>query len=169
MKLNAQICGEEVELAIKQGAERVTAVFDGGRSLEVVVRGLGDGEYLILDGFRTYHCRVETSPGGLSNLTVFVQNRSYEVQISDPKRLRSSEGERGHAQGEARILAPMPGKVVRVLLSVGAQVEAGPGILVVEAMKMQNEMKSPRAGTVTQLSAKPGDTVNAGDVLAVIE
>jgi len=63
----------------------------------------------------------------------------------------------------------MPGKVVRVLVAEGAEVEAGAGILVVEAMKMQNELKSPRAGVVISVGVAPGDTVNAGDVLAVLE
>jgi biotin carboxyl carrier protein len=63
----------------------------------------------------------------------------------------------------------MPGKVVRVLVEVGAEVEAGAGIVVVEAMKMQNEMKSPRAGIVVSLGFAPGATVNSGDVLAVVE
>ncbi len=64
---------------------------------------------------------------------------------------------------------PMPGKVVRVLVAVGSRVEMGAGIAVVEAMKMQNEMKAPKAGTVVSLSVAAGATVNAGDVLAVIE
>ena len=63
----------------------------------------------------------------------------------------------------------MPGKIVRVQLEAGAEVEKGTGIVVVEAMKMQNEMKSPRAGVVVSINVKPGDTVNAGDVLAVVE
>jgi biotin carboxyl carrier protein len=63
----------------------------------------------------------------------------------------------------------MPGKVVRVLVEVGVKVEAGAGIVVVEAMKMQNEMKAPKSGTVVSLTAVPGATVNAGDVLAMIE
>jgi biotin carboxyl carrier protein len=63
----------------------------------------------------------------------------------------------------------MPGKIVRVLVEVGAQVETGTGIVVVEAMKMQNEMKSPKAGVVVSINAETGATVNAGDVLAVIE
>ena len=63
----------------------------------------------------------------------------------------------------------MPGKVVRVQLEAGASVEKGAGVVVVEAMKMQNEMKSPRAGVVVSINVKPGDTVNAGDVLAVVE
>jgi biotin carboxyl carrier protein len=63
----------------------------------------------------------------------------------------------------------MPGKIVRVLIEEGAQVEAGAGLVVVEAMKMQNELKSPKAGTVTELRARAGATVNAGDVLVVVE
>jgi biotin carboxyl carrier protein len=63
----------------------------------------------------------------------------------------------------------MPGKVVRVLVEQGAQVEAGAGVIVVEAMKMQNEMKAPKAGVVTTLSVSVGATVNGGEVLAVIE
>ena len=62
----------------------------------------------------------------------------------------------------------MPGKVVRVHVEAGAAVEKGAGVIVVEAMKMQNEMKSPRAGVVVSVNVKPGDTVNAGDVLAVV-
>jgi biotin carboxyl carrier protein len=63
----------------------------------------------------------------------------------------------------------MPGKVVRVHVEAGANVEKGAGVVVVEAMKMQNEMKSPRAGMVVSVNVRPGDTVNAGDVLAVLE
>ena len=63
----------------------------------------------------------------------------------------------------------MPGKVVRLYIETGDAVEKGDGIVVVEAMKMQNEMKSPRAGVVVSINVKPGDTVNAGDVLAVVE
>jgi len=63
----------------------------------------------------------------------------------------------------------MPGKIVRVLVEVGARVEAGAGIVVIEAMKMQNEMKSPKAGVVVSINAETSATVNAGDVLAVID
>jgi biotin carboxyl carrier protein len=63
----------------------------------------------------------------------------------------------------------MPGKVVRLLVAEGAEIEAGAGVVVVEAMKMQNEMKAPKSGKVVSLNASPGATVNAGDVLAIIE
>ena len=79
--------------------------------------------------------------------------------------------ERNHARAEERqkIVAAMPGKVVRVLVAAGDEVAAGQGIVVVEAMKMQNEMKAPRAGKVVSLTAAAGATVKAGDVLASIE
>jgi len=75
----------------------------------------------------------------------------------------------GHDAGRAQVAAPMPGKVVRVLVERGQAVEAGAGLVVVEAMKMQNELKSPKSGTVVELRVEAGATVNAGELLAVIE
>ena len=98
-----------------------------------------------------------------------VRGRNYDVSVIDPKRLRSAQSSGAHHQGAAEIISPMPGKIVRVLAQAGASVEAGAGIVVVEAMKMQNEMKAPKAGLVVSINAEEGATVNAGDVLAVIE
>jgi biotin carboxyl carrier protein len=69
----------------------------------------------------------------------------------------------------AEIVATMPGKVVRVQVEAGTQIEKGAGVVVVEAMKMQNEMKAPRDGVVVSVNVKPGETVTTGDVLAVLE
>jgi biotin carboxyl carrier protein len=82
---------------------------------------------------------------------------------------------RGRKRGDAddaspkKLIAPMPGKVIRVLLAEKAQVEAGQGIVVMEAMKMQNEIKSPRKGTIQKILVAEGANVNAGDVLAIVE
>jgi biotin carboxyl carrier protein len=65
------------------------------------------------------------------------------------------------------VTAPMPGKIVRVLSAPGEKVEAGQGLLVIEAMKMQNEIRSPKSGTIERL-AKEGNTVQAGEILAVV-
>ncbi len=75
----------------------------------------------------------------------------------------------GAAEGRQAVAAPMPGRVIRVLVEAGQAVEAGQGLIVVEAMKMQNEMKSPKAGRVIEVKASDGATVAAGDVLIVIE
>ena len=95
--------------------------------------------------------------------------KSFDFQLSDPKRLRGAANTDAAADGIAKLTTQMPGKVVRVLTEKGAQVETGDGIIVVEAMKMQNEMKSPKDGTVKEIYFEVGATVNAGDVLAVIE
>jgi len=84
------------------------------------------------------------------------------------RRQKRASGPAG-AHGAASIVAPMPGKVVRLLVAPEQQVTAGQGIIVVEAMKMQNELKSPRDGRVTALNVKENDSVNAGAILAVIE
>jgi len=72
------------------------------------------------------------------------------------------------SEGSQRVIAPMPGKVVRVLVKVGDAIEVGNGILVVEAMKMQNEVRSPKSGKIERLLVSEGQAVSAGEVLAVV-
>jgi biotin carboxyl carrier protein len=93
---------------------------------------------------------------------------SLEVEVFDPRDLRGRKAG-GASQGRQEVMAPMPGKVVRVLAAVGDAVESGQGLVVVEAMKMQNEMKSPKAGRVIEVKTRPEATVAAGEVLMVIE
>jgi biotin carboxyl carrier protein len=97
-----------------------------------------------------------------------VSGRRFEFAIDDPRAWKRTGGS-GGGHGRASITAPMPGKVVRVLATAGERVEAGQGIVVVEAMKMQNEMKAPRAGRVIAIAVRENDSVNAGTVLATIE
>ncbi len=98
-----------------------------------------------------------------------LRGRSYEVALTDPKRLRSGQSSGGHHSGAAEIVSPMPGKIVRVLVEGGDQVNAGDGVIVVEAMKMQNEMKAPKSRHRGFDRGARGRDGNAGDVLAVIE
>ena len=126
---------------------------------------------LLVHGGRVYECRVGAGPGaeGRGDLRVSVGAREYGVRLTDPKHLRGAGPGGGEQGGRAQVRAPMPGKVVRVLVGAGQAVAAGQGLVVVEAMKMQNELKSPKSGTVAELRAEPGATVNAGDVLVVVE
>jgi biotin carboxyl carrier protein len=87
----------------------------------------------------------------------------------DPRAWRGRKQGAIEVEGRQEILAPMPGKIVRVLVAVGESVEAGQGLLVVEAMKMQNEIRSPKNGKVERLLAKEGQAVNAGEVLAWVD
>ena len=168
LKLKARLAGQDYELTIRWDDGRVAADIDG-RHYELEVSELGQGDYLMLDDLRVYNCRLATSRGRRDSFEVHLRGNRYDVRVIDPKRLRSAQSSGRDDPGEAQIVAPMPGKVVRVLVGVGSRVEAGAGVVVVEAMKMQNEMKAPKAGTVVSLRAEAGATVNAGDVLAVIE
>jgi biotin carboxyl carrier protein len=115
---------------------------------------------------------IEVEPGLYS---VILDGRSWEIRLSDvdvtiedPREPRKS-GAMAGLEGRQTIAAPMPGKVVRVLVSEGDTVERGQGIVVIEAMKMQNELKSPKAGRVTSIQAGDGAAVAAGEILAVVE
>ncbi len=98
-----------------------------------------------------------------------IGRHSLDIKLFDPKRLRGSGIDAEHGDGAAEIRTAMPGKVVRILVEKGASIEKGDGVLVVEAMKMQNELKSPKSGIVKDIRVEEGSTVAAGDVLAVIE
>jgi biotin carboxyl carrier protein len=100
---------------------------------------------------------------------LWVGSARYLAELRDPRSLRSRGGADADELGPKKLLAPMPGKVVRVLIGERHAVEAGQSVLVVEAMKMQNEIKSPKKGTVQKIVAEEGSNVNAGDVLAIVE
>ncbi|HEY3743028.1 MAG TPA: acetyl-CoA carboxylase biotin carboxyl carrier protein subunit [Bryobacteraceae bacterium] len=102
-------------------------------------------------------------------LHMLVGSSRYPCEINDPRSLRTRRAAAGSAEGPQKITAPMPGKVVRIVAPQGTEVEAGKGVVVVEAMKMQNELKSPKSGRVQKLLVAEGATVNAGDTLAIIE
>src|SRR2546421_472071 len=170
MKLKAKIAAEEHALELEREGAHIVAAIDG-RRYELEARELESGVYLLRLGPRVYECRVrklDASSGASEvDIEVDIGQQVFQITLIDPKRLRSSQRAGAQTDGSARITAPMPGRVVRVMVELGAQVEAGAGLIVVEAMKMQNEMKSPRAGVVASLNAEPGMTLKAGDVLVL--
>jgi biotin carboxyl carrier protein len=100
---------------------------------------------------------------------VHIAGERIPYRVDDPRSLKARRAHSAGADGPKAIKASMPGRVVRVVAQKGEAVEAHQGVVVIEAMKMQNEMKSPKAGKVAELRVSPGDTVAAGDILAVIE
>jgi biotin carboxyl carrier protein len=99
---------------------------------------------------------------------LWVGSRRFSSEVHDPRSL-SGRGRTADDHGPRKLTAPMPGKVVRILVGEGSVVEAGAGVAVVEAMKMQNELKSPKRGTVRKVLVGEGAAVNAGDVVAIVE
>lgn len=115
---------------------------------------------------RTWRAVLED---GAAESAILLNNVRYPYRIHDPRSLKHHRARSGGADGPKVLKASMPGRVIRVLVSKDEAVESGQGVVVIEAMKMQNELKSPKAGKVAELRVTPGDTVSAGDVLAVIE
>jgi len=123
------------------------------------------GVYTVVDQGHSYAVRlVKTSEGWI----VEADSYACAVEVRDP-RDASSRSRKTFGAGRQNIVAPMPGKVIHVLVKEGDQVEAGQGLVVVEAMKMQNAMKAAAAGVVVRIRVHDGDTVAAGDVLMTIE
>ena len=162
MKLNAELNGEKHEIEIKREGETIFARV-GDREYELEASEVEPNVYLFKYDNRIFE--IYAAPNGIVNLG----NHQLEISITDPKRLRGSNAAGASADGIAEIKTAMPGKLVRVLVEIGAEVKQGESVLVVEAMKMQNEMKSPKDGVVKEIRFAEGATVNAGDVLAIIE
>jgi biotin carboxyl carrier protein len=158
----------------------------GTRTHTVELERMGDQWRIILDGEPVDVDIVEIAPNTLS---ILIRGESHEIRVARSSDgllkvqtglrefsaevidQRSWRGRRlGHVEVEGRqqITAPMAGKVVRLLVKSGEKVEVGQGLLVVEAMKMQNEIRSTKSGTVERLLAQEGQPVNAGEILAWI-
>jgi len=158
-----------LEIAGKKRRVELPAVATGaldcvvdGRPMCVDARMLEAGVMSLVVEGRQYRCVL----GGDG---VWIGNRRYGFTVDDPRSLQGRRGAGGGAEGPRAVKAPMPGRVVRVLVVVGDAVAEGQGVVVIEAMKMQNELKSPKAGRVARIGVAAGDTVGSGDVLAVVE
>lgn len=107
-----------------------------------------------------------TAPG---EMLAYLRGRSVPVTVNGRRTGRGAADTGVGAHGEQKVIAPMPGRVMRVLVAAGDEVEARQPVVVVEAMKMENELRSPKTGRVKDVSVEPGASVEAGRVLMVIE
>jgi biotin carboxyl carrier protein len=135
-----------------------------GETRTVDARSTGAGSLSLLFGHAHHEVHV-TSKGDA--WTVLESGRTHRFQLLDERARRSGRAAKG--PGDKEIRAVMPGKVVAVLIEVGQAVEQGQGMLVIEAMKMENEIPAPRTGSVKEIRVKPGQAVEAGELLAVID
>lgn len=167
MKLTALVNGVERQLEIEKPSEtgQPYGFSLDGRQAQADIREIVPGVYSILLGHRNFEIKIDNGENGY---TAAVNGRRFEITVRDPRKL--FRGGAGVADaGPQKLTAPMPGKVVRVLVEEGQEVESGQGIVVVEAMKMQNEIKSPKTGVVKTISVKQGGSVSAGQVLAIVQ
>jgi biotin carboxyl carrier protein len=137
-----------------------------GRPVVVDVAEIAPNTLSILLHGQCFEFTVTPSPDGKLKLQASTQE--FTAEVLDPRVWSGRRHGHVEAEGRQQIVAPMPGKVVRLLVKEGDRVEAGQGLLVVEAMKMQNEIRSPKGGTVERVLAREGQPVNAGDILCVV-
>jgi biotin carboxyl carrier protein len=165
MRYDITIEGKNYGLELERTPAGWQCLLDG-REVEIDAVQTGEDSISVLLAGKSYEImRERRAP----DTYLWVGKRGYAAEVRDPRSLRARKKRPGDATGPRKLVASMPGKVVRVLVSEKGEVEAGQGIMVVEAMKMQNEIKSPKKGIVQKLIAAEGANVNAGDVLAIVE
>lgn len=155
----------------------LTLVLDG-RSFEIDVEATGEGTFQVQVDGEPFEVTVEDEDGSVVSQaggrafsihrrgrSLVVDEERVDVGVRDLAQARMGEG--GASGGE--ITPPMPGRIVEVLVEAGDDVEAGEGLVVLEAMKMQNEIDAPGASRVVEVRVSKGDAVEADDVLVVLE
>lgn len=141
-----------------------------GRALDVDISELNGNIYSILIDGCAFEARVldEEPKHGTRVLSVRCGGQEFTVEVRDPRAWRGQQNSVVQAEGRQQVVSPMPGKVVRVLVVAGETVQARQGLLVVEAMKMQNEIRAPKSGSIEKVFVREGQTVAAGEGLISI-
>jgi biotin carboxyl carrier protein len=166
MKFEVVINGARRTVEIERDDNRWRISLDG-ENIDADAVEIAPNIFSILLNGNSHEVRVTPTAAGA--LTLQTAHQEFIAEVVDPRAWRGRRHGALEAEGRQQVLAPMPGKIVSVLVQAGEKVEAGQGLFVVEAMKMQNEIRSPKSGTVERLLAKEGQPVNAGEVLAWID
>jgi len=164
MTLDVAVNGRDYRVELEQAETGSWAVRVNGEPVAVNATNTAAGILSMLIGGVSYE--IVANP---AQQQIALGGIRYSVEVRDPRSWRARRARAGAQGGAKKIMAPMPGKVVRVIAQPGTEVELGAGVIVIEAMKMQNELKSPKKGKVAKVLTAEGAPVNAGDVLAVIE
>lgn len=166
MTYDVVVDGKTHRVELTRGKQTWQCAIDG-QPLEVDATLTARDVLSLLIGDKQYEIKRERSLRG--ELHMVIGSARYAVDVQDPRSLRTRRSAAGSEAGPQKLAAAMPGKIVRILVKEKDEVKAGQPVLVMEAMKMQNEMKSPKDGRVQKILTAEGSTVNAGDTLAVIE
>lgn len=171
MKYTINIGDSQQTVEIRRAATGSYVCALDGQPIEADIVAVAPGVYSVLWQGESFEVRVERAPGGYR---VNARGQEFQVSVHDPRRLARHgglarrSGAAPDAEGRQNVTAPMPGKVVKVLVREKVEVEAGQGLVVVEAMKMQNEIRSPKKGLVERIYVSEGASVGAGETLLVV-
>jgi biotin carboxyl carrier protein len=166
-KFIAVMADKEVEFfAEKTGDSALKIHLDGHETAFDIVKA-GQDDYSLLSGEKSYTVGVSRQGG---KFRVVYRGETVDLTLIDEKKMRRGGGAGAvQAVASGEVTSPMPGRVVKIHVSVEQQIKTGDGLVVVEAMKMENEFKSPKDGVVKAIKVKVGDSVEGGAVLVVIE
>ncbi len=173
MKYEVIVDGTSRSLEIESGESGRLRVHLDKKVFDADAVEIVPGTFSILINGRVFEAEVLPGEGssitsGKGTLSVRCAGRDFAVELRDPRAWRGSRSGVLAAEGRQQVTAPMPGKIVRVLVAAGDAVEAGQGLLVVEAMKMQNEIRAPKSGKIERVFVSEGQAVSAGDPLVVV-
>ena len=167
MRVELEVAGRRRLVEIERRDDRLTVRLDGQQvGVEATVLPGGRWSLRLPGSGRQHEVVIVTRPDG-AGLEALVDGLSVPVRVSSGTAVAKKAG--AHGEGPDRVTAPMPGKVVKLLVSAGDQVTARQGVVVVEAMKMENELRAGRAGIVREVLVAEGASVEAGTPLLVIE
>ena len=171
MTFEVEINGRTRSVSVERAHAGHYRLVVDGTPHEVDAARIGSfGLSLILDHESGLSREVQVAPAATpGEFLVTLDGRIVSAVIDRRRTARAGADGVADAHGEQAIVAPMPGRVVRVLVAPGDEVTAKQGVVVVEAMKMENELRSPKAGRVKDVKVRPGTSVDAGRVLVVIE
>jgi len=171
MTFDVEINGRSRTVSVERAGQARYRVTIDGRVREIDAARVGAfGLSLLLDATSGASRDVQVSPGARNgDLLIRIDGRTARATLNGRRTGRRTADAGARAHGEQSVVAPMPGRVVRVLVSRGDSVAARQGVVVVEAMKMENELRAPKAGRVKDVAVESGASVEAGRVLVVIE
>lgn len=169
MQYAAIVNGEEREVDVVETAPDRFGVTIDGRPYDIDLRAISDNTLSVMVGDEAYNIELEKHPKG--GEAMLVRGNILHVEVLDLRkmRLRKTQAATVGPEGPVTIASPMPGKIVAVLVENGQEVNEGDGLVVVEAMKMENELKSPKSGVVRNVAAVVGTAVEGGAALCVVE
>lgn len=167
MQFEISIDGKVHRLELNRSGNQWTCRLDGREVVADVEEINSDILSILISGKSFEVRRIEVRR--IDDTALLVNGQLCDVVVEDPRSWRGRRRSGAGTEGPQKLSASMPGKIVRVLAKEGEEIKAGQGIAVIEAMKMQNEIKSPKAGTLKKLLAQVGMNVTAGEVLAIVE
>ena len=164
-----EVGGRIRKIGIAKTGDGFAVTVDGQTRNMDVVRSGAHTLSLVDDTGRGYEVVIAADPGVASQFTVRVDGTPVSVSVNGRRRWGRKDDHAGSASGPQRVTAPMPGKVVRVLVTTGDVVHARQPLVVVEAMKMENELRAAREGTIAEVHAREGQSVDAGALLVLVQ